>query len=240
VKISDDFHLIPVTFTGPLGTMVMNLSLIVTPDYGATLVDATMPNQLTDVEAALEADDLSLGDLQQIIVTHHDIDHIGSLSQIAASSGARILAHPLEAPYIEGTKPMLKYPSPERLAQDPKIKDFFDQVGFATVDELIEDGQIVCGCVRVIATPGHSPGHISLFVETSKILVSGDALTSKDGKLSGPGAGATPDMALATESVQKLASLPEVAAIITYHGGLVNDDPLGQLRRVADELMKER
>jgi len=216
--------------------MILNLSLVVLPGLRATLVDASMPNHLTEVQAALAADGFSPGDIGQIIVTHHDIDHIGSLAQLAAASGAIILAHPDEAAYISGAQKMVKYPSEEVLAQDPKRKEVFDQVGFAPVDQLIEDGEIVGGGVRVIATPGHCPGHISLFVEGSKILIAGDALTSIDGRLAGPGVRATPDMPTAIKSVRKLASLPEVSAIVTYHGGLVTDDPLGQLQRVADEL----
>jgi glyoxylase-like metal-dependent hydrolase (beta-lactamase superfamily II) len=195
-----------------------------------------MPNHLTEVQTALAADGFSPGDIGQIIVTHHDIDHIGSLAQIAAANRATILAHSVEAPYIAGAKKMVKYPSEEVLAQDPRRKEVFDQIGFAPVDKLVEDGEIICGGVRVIATPGHSPGHISLFVEGSKILIAGDALTSENGRLAGPGVRATPDMSTAAKSVRKLASLSEVAAIVTYHGGLVTDDPLGQLRRVADEL----
>jgi glyoxylase-like metal-dependent hydrolase (beta-lactamase superfamily II) len=236
VRVNEEFYIVPVTFHGHLGSMVLNLSLIVLPDFGATLVDASMPSHLAEVQAALAADGFSPGDVRQIIVTHHDIDHIGSLAQIAAATGAKILAHPAEAPYIAGTKKMVKYPSEDALAQDPRRKEVFDQIGFAPVDQLIEDGEIIGGGIRVVATPGHSPGHISLLVEGSKILIAGDALTSENGRLAGPGVRATPDMPTATKSVRRLAGLPELTAIVTYHGGLVTDDPLGQLRRVADEM----
>lgn len=216
--------------------MVLNLSLIVLPDFGATLVDASMPNHTAEVQAALAADGFSLEDVKQIIVTHHDVDHIGSLGQVAAASGATILAHPDEVPYIAGAQQMVKYPSEEAFAQDPKRKEVFDQIAFAPVDQSVVDGELIGGGIRVIATPGHSPGHIALFLEGSKTLITGDALTSVDGKLAGPGVRATPDMPTAIMSVRRLAGLPEVKTIITYHGGLVTEDPLGQLQRVADEL----
>lgn len=228
--------MVPVAFRGPLGSMVMNLSLIDQPGFGATLVDASMPNSAETVFDALAEDGFSPEDVKRIVVTHHDIDHIGSLAQIAARSGAQIFAHPLEAPYIAGLTKMVKYPSDELLAQEPRRKEMFDQIGFATVGQLVEDGQFVSSGIRVIATPGHSPGHLSLFIEDGQILVSGDALTSDGGKLAGPNVRATPDMPTAIRSVQRLARLPEVQAIVTYHGGLVSDDALGQLRRVSDEL----
>ena len=62
-----------------------------------------------------------------------------------------------------------------------------------------------------------------------------DALTSSEGRLQGPNEGATPDMPTASRSVQKLAEL-DVLTIICYHGGVVQDDANGQLRRVAQEL----
>ncbi|AIE83685.1 MBL fold metallo-hydrolase [Fimbriimonas ginsengisoli] len=236
--MNDDLYVIPVTFVGPLGSMVLNLALIVGPDRDTTLVDASMPGHVDEVAAALAADGFSMDDLRQIVVTHQDVDHIGSLAAIKIRSCATVIAHSIEAPYIEGKERLVKYPSQERLDQNPGMKEIFDQIGFAPVDRLVEDGDLleIGGGTRVIHTPGHTPGHISLFLERSKTLISGDALTSADGQLAGPSVGATPDYSTAVESVKKLAALPEVNAIVTYHGGLVTDDPLGQLRRVAASL----
>ena len=77
---------------------------------------------------------------------------------------------------------------------------------------------------------------MSLLDDGSDVLISGDALTSENGKPTGPSERATPDMVPVAHSVRQLSSLPEITAIATYHGGLVTDDPLGQLRRVANEL----
>jgi glyoxylase-like metal-dependent hydrolase (beta-lactamase superfamily II) len=92
--------------------------------------------------------------------------------------------------------------------------------------------------VRVIFTPGHTPGHICLYLERSKILIAGDALTAGDGQLRGPNVAATPDMPAASQSVRKLAEL-DVQTIVCYHGGVVGEDASGQLRRVAQELATE-
>jgi glyoxylase-like metal-dependent hydrolase (beta-lactamase superfamily II) len=104
------------------------------------------------------------------------------------------------------------------------------------VDEVLRDGARleVAGGVRVIFTPGHTPGHICLYLERSGTLVAGDALTGSEGRLLGPNLGATQDVETATASVRKLATL-DVRAIVCYHGGVVDDDAGGQLRRLAEE-----
>lgn len=218
--------------------MVLNLALIVDSTGGLTLVDTSMPGHIGAVEEAIAAEGFRIADLEQIILTHQDVDHIGSLAAIKGASGATVIAHSIEAPYIEGKQKLYKYPSQERLDQNPGMKEMFDQIGFAPVDKLVEDGDLLdlSGGIRIIHTPGHTPGHISLFLERSKTLISGDVLTSADGQLSGPSVGATPDFPLAIESVKELAALPEVNAIVTYHGGVVTDDAHGQLRRLAASL----
>ncbi len=218
--------------------MLLNLSLIVDPIHGPTLIDASMPGHSRAVDTALAEDGFSIAGLKQIVVTHQDIDHIGSLAAIKGASGATVISHAIEAPYVEGKTRMVKYPSQERFDQVPGLKEMFDQIGFAGVDRLVGDGEVLdlAGGVRVIHTPGHTPGHICLYLERAQALVSGDALTSVDGRLNGPNEGATPDMPRAIESLKKLAALPAVSSITTYHGGLVTSDPLGQLRRVVAEL----
>lgn len=235
MKLNSDLHMLPLEFTGPLGTMVLNLSLIVDPVQGVTLVDTSMPGQVEAIEKAMAAEGFDIDDVKRIIVTHQDIDHIGSLAALKARTGSKILAHATEAPYVSGEKPLVKYPSQERLDQNPGMKEMYDQIGFAPADELLEDGQLldVAGGIRVIHTPGHTPGHISLFLERSKTLISGDALVSENGQLAGPLQRATPDYPEAIRSVQRLAALPEVHSVVTYHGGLVSEDPLGKLGRVA-------
>ena len=90
--------------------------------------------------------------------------------------------------------------------------------------------------MRVVFTPGHTPGHMSLYLERTKTLLAGDALLADDGRLMGPNPSplVTPDLALAYRSVQKLAEL-DVQTIVCYHGGVVQVEANEQLRRVAQE-----
>jgi glyoxylase-like metal-dependent hydrolase (beta-lactamase superfamily II) len=111
-----------------------------------------------------------------------------------------------------------------------KVLEHLEPVG---VDEKVENGARLdlAGGTRVIPTPGHTPGHISLYLEKSKILIAGDALTAEKGHLNGPNPSATLDMRTAIQSMQRLADL-DIDTIICYHGGVVSADANRQLRRV--------
>jgi glyoxylase-like metal-dependent hydrolase (beta-lactamase superfamily II) len=222
----------------PGRTMVMNLSLIVDPVNGPVLVDAGMPGTEAAIDEALASEGFSAAGLKHIIITHQDVDHIGSLAAIKEMSKAAVVAHSVEAPYIDGRTRLLKYPSQQTLDENPRSREIFGGLRYEKVDRLVEDGDVLdlAGGVRVIHTPGHAPGHMCLYLERTKTLIAGDALTSTEGHLNGPNPGATPDMVAAIASVEKLAALDEVSAIVCYHGGLVTEDALGQLRRVAGEL----
>jgi glyoxylase-like metal-dependent hydrolase (beta-lactamase superfamily II) len=126
------------------------------------------------------------------------------------------------------------------LAQRPELRAVAERFHPTPVDEQLQDGALLdlAGGVRVIFTPGHTPGHMCLYHERSRTLIAGDALTSNDGQLQGPNEGATPDMSTASQSVQRLAQL-DVQTIICYHGGVVELDASKQIQRVALELTQK-
>jgi glyoxylase-like metal-dependent hydrolase (beta-lactamase superfamily II) len=234
MKVNDDLYILklPMAFGGVVREM--NLSLIVDPS-GLSLVDTGLPGQEALIAEAIEAEGLSFADLKRIIITHQDLDHIGSLHALKEQTGSTVLALDIEIPYIDGRKPLVKSPSPERLAANPDFARVWNSMKMTSVDQSLIDGEVldIAGGVRIVATPGHSPGHASLYLERSKTLITGDAMVSADGELSGPSEGATPDMPTALESVKKLGKL-DVETIVCYHGGLVTDGANGQLSRVAN------
>ena len=145
-------------------------------------------------------------------------------------SGARVLAYAGEIPFIDGSEPA-RFARPEILAQRPELRAVVARFRPTPVDQPLQDGTRLelAGGVRVLFTPGHTPGHISLYLDRSRTLITGDALTADEGQLLGPNRQATPDMAEAARSVRKLADL-DVQAIVCYHGGVVSEDANGQLR----------
>jgi glyoxylase-like metal-dependent hydrolase (beta-lactamase superfamily II) len=238
MQLNDDVCVLPLPMTRDGQTTYFNTSLVRDAALGPALVDTGLPGQTGAIASALAELGLRIGDLRRIVLTHQDHDHVGSLAELVRLSGARVLASTTEAPFIDGTE-LPRFARPEVLAQRPELRATAEQFQPTPVDELLEDGARLelAGGLRVIATPGHTAGHISLYHERTRTLIAGDALRATEGQLQGPNPSFTPDMAQAAESVRKLAAL-DVAVIVCYHGGVVRDDARRQLERVATELAR--
>lgn len=91
----------------------------------------------------------------------------------------------------------------------------------APVDRTVSDGEELydLGGIVVINTPGHTPGHISLYHKPSKTLIAGDAMVVVRGQLHRPTPEHTLDMDTALNSLRMLTKY-DIDAVICYHGGL--------------------
>lgn len=211
----------------------------------AVLIDAGYPGQLEQLREEIERAGVSVERLTRLIVTHQDIDHIGGISALLAlNDRIEVLAHEQERPYIVGEKQLIKL-SPERMAQASERLSFLPEErrkaaidafmnAKARVDRTLTDGERLpyCDGIVVIHTPGHTPGHISLYLEQSKVLVAGDALNVSDSRLVGPNPELTPDMGEATNSLKKLARY-EIETVVCYHGGHYSGDVNARIAELA-------
>jgi glyoxylase-like metal-dependent hydrolase (beta-lactamase superfamily II) len=239
LRLADGVHVLPIP-RGERGEGgFLNLTLILDEQEGAALVDAGLPGHEDAIGTALADAGVGVRDLRRIIFTHQDLDHIGSGAALVRQSGATVLAHPADAAYIEGEQWPLKV-TPEVLERRPQMREVLERLEPVRVDEYLEDGERLdlAGGIRMVFTPGHTPGHLSLYLEQPKVLVAGDALTAEGGRLNGPNPPFTLDGREAARSVSRLAEL-DVETIVCYHGGVVDEDANGQLRRVARETSRE-
>ncbi len=199
----------------------MNATLI-WDDKNVILIDAGLPGQIENIREEVEKVGVSFDRINKIIITHHDLDHIGSLSSIVKNSKSEIevLAHSGERPYIEGDKIGIKI-TPERLSSMPdSMKETIKQLK-TKVNRVVKDEENLpyCGGIDVIYTPGHTPGHICLYLRKYKALVTGDAMNVVNNELIGPNPEYTFDMKQAMESLKKLTKY-DIETVICYHGGV--------------------
>ncbi len=100
------------------------------------------------------------------------------------------------------------------------------------VAEFLTDGQVlpILGGLRVVATPGHTPGHVSFFAPGPGILFAGDSLRSGNGRLNPSGNMITWDQEKANVSIRTQASLG--AKIVAVGHGQVVMDAAGKFPQV--------
>lgn len=245
MKLSDDLLVLELTADFGTGPNILHPVLILDSEAGHTLVDTGMPGMEGAIETALAEVGASLKDVRQVIVTHHDLDHIGSLEAVVKASGAQVWASARETPFIQGEEWPQKMPPQEAVANmladpqtPPQMRAMLERPRVAVqVDRALQGGEVLplAGGVWVVMTPGHTHGHLSLYLERTKTLITGDALVSDAGQLQPPRAQVTPDMQAAGQSVNRMAEL-DVQTTVTYHGGVVRENARGQLERVAAEM----
>lgn len=224
-----------------LQTVMVNVYFIESALTGEwVLVDAGIPLSAGRIMRAAERRFGSNRPPAAIILTHGHFDHVGSLRDLSETWDVPIYAHHLEMPYLTGQS---DYPPPDPSVGGglmARLSPLYPKHAYnfrPRVRELPDDGSVpgLSGW-RWIHTPGHSPGHVSLFRDSDRVLIAGDAfVTQKQESLvavmtnmqavHGPPKYFTADWIAAKQSVQKLAKLePSIAA--TGHGIPMGGDTL--------------
>ena len=149
-------------------------------DGALTLVDTGMRFHASALIGGLRDAGFELRDLDRILLTHYDVDHVGGL---AAFDGVDLTIYvgATDAPFVTG----------ERTAPLSNHKGLIQRLGSplcAPPDNPVEplaDGDTV-GTFTVYDTPGHTPGHVSYVSETLSAAFLGDVVVERGGRLQPP------------------------------------------------------
>lgn len=214
------------------------------------LIDAGMPKSADEIISVVEERYGSKSRPKAIILTHGHFDHVGGLIELIERWDVPVYAHTLEIPFLSGKQ---NYPEPDPTVNNglvAKMSPIFPNEAInlgGNLKVLPSDGSVpFMAGFRWIHTPGHSPGHISLFREKDKVLIAGDAFVTvkqeslykvitQTKEISGPPQYFTTDWSDARASIEKLAILkPSVA--ITGHGLPMKGEELtSNLKKLVDD-----
>jgi glyoxylase-like metal-dependent hydrolase (beta-lactamase superfamily II) len=244
-RIAPDVGWLPISF--------VNVYFIGRPGGPWVLVDAGLPGTAPQIRAAAAARFGSTSRPEAILLTHGHFDHIGAAKRLADGWKVPIYAHELEHPYLTGRS---AYPPP-----DPTLGGAIAFLSRFMPSGPYDFGSRLCPLLAKqvpglpdwewLATPGHSPGHISLFRSADRVLLAGDAFATMDmdswpglvtgrQRLARAGAPFNCDWQATRSSVERLAQLrPNVVGC--GHGIPISEDDIAnRLARFAERFRSPR
>lgn len=190
-------------------------AFLIEGDDGLTLVDVGRSKAVDLLLQTITELGHAPEDVRRIVLTHAHPDHVQGAPALREHTGARILIHPADAGWLaEG-----RVPADGRSGPGARRFDGLSAAHWTPVkpDATVEDSELIPGSggLRVIHTPGHSPGHIALLHEPTRTVLVGDAVFHT-GKLGyGPATFAADPAARATGAARIPA---DVTAIGFGHG----------------------
>jgi glyoxylase-like metal-dependent hydrolase (beta-lactamase superfamily II) len=200
------------------------------------LIDCGLADSYAELTETAKVKGVDLSRLTKVIITHHDHDHVGGLPAFrAAHPDIEVISSAIEKDVLEKRRKSDRLVQVEKNLETapeeekPALRERIASMNAAPpipVDIGAADGKVFdwCGGVESVASPGHMPGHIAVYIRELKTLVTGDAMNANGGMLQMANPAYTIDMDEAARSIEKFMKL-DVMQIICYHGGVVSGDP---------------
>ena len=182
-----------------VGTFEVNCYIVTGTDNRALVIDPGA--DADDIAAALHSRGLTVA---AYLMTHGHMDHISGLADMVDRAPAPVLIHPDDAIWaftdVNAMPPY--YPVPRTTPVEPLLVD-----GYTT--------ELAGLSVKIIATPGHTPGGVCIYLPDDKTLITGDTLFAGSvGRTDLPGG----DSRILAASLQRLRDLPDDVTIYPGHG----------------------
>jgi glyoxylase-like metal-dependent hydrolase (beta-lactamase superfamily II) len=206
-----------------------NAYLFISDNSEISIIDAGMPGNAPKILSQISELNISLEKIKYIILTHADIDHIGSVADLKKATGALVAIHEKEIPYLLGEKKKkLKGMIGGMIVLILGILLKFMKTQNIVPDITLKEGDSIGG-LKVISTPGHTEGSISLY-NAESVLFSGDAIiTDKHSNIKGFNNIATSDTLEAAKTINKIKHL-KFEVLLPGHGSPVLKNASDKLR----------
>jgi glyoxylase-like metal-dependent hydrolase (beta-lactamase superfamily II) len=186
--------------------------LVLEPELA--LIDCGYSGSIAGIRRAITSHGRDPRELRRVVITHGHPDHAGSARQLAAE-GAAILIHPADGERLRTTwRHVAARPSRGGIfsAMTPEPGSY----------QPIEDGDVLpmLGGLRVIHTPGHTPGSVCLYGARDGILFVGDSLQRRFGTVGYASSLYSDDYAQAKKSVKRLVGLDVKTVVFSHYAAL--------------------
>jgi glyoxylase-like metal-dependent hydrolase (beta-lactamase superfamily II) len=213
-----------------VGGSLVNSYLFEDPDGGLTLVDTGLkgrgPKRILEGLSALGK---RPDQVRRILLTHSHFDHGGGARGVVEQTRAPLATHEIEAPYLSrgrppsyaGTKPLLRLLN----MRPPKVEMVDASSTFRDGDVLEVGG----GSLRVLHTPGHTPGHCAFLHQPTGVLITGDSIFNWRNRMTWSIAAFCSDPDMNKDTADRLGDAAYEIAAFT-HGPEIRDNARESIR----------
>jgi glyoxylase-like metal-dependent hydrolase (beta-lactamase superfamily II) len=217
-----------------LGRDLINSFAFIEPDGSVTLVDAGLRGATRRLVAGLASIGSQPEDVTRILATHAHLDHVGDARRLRARTGGGLHVHEHDADYVRrGTAP----PRDPTLPLGQVFGYLQRRQSSSEVDGTFAENDVlpVAGGLRVLHTPGHTPGHCSFLHEPSGVLVTGDALVNFRGRMNYSFAASCTSFRMSQDTADRLGEVDYELVAFT-HGPEIRHNA----RQAVRDFLRER
>jgi glyoxylase-like metal-dependent hydrolase (beta-lactamase superfamily II) len=230
--------LAPGVFRIPTARFSMINTYALLDDEGVTLIDSGVDKAPPRIVAGLAEIGRHPSDVNRIVLTHAHPDHVGGAAELQRQTGAEVLTHDADREYAQAGRPPASDPTRlsgrvfRRLTRNARFEP-------VEVTQTLTDGQVldIAGGLRVLHTPGHSPGHVSLLHEPTGVLITGDAIFNLTGMRLSPKFLCS-DVRMTEQTAHVLGEVDYEIAAFT-HGPEIRHQARERVRRLVSRFRRE-